>query len=142
MGKVLLLLLVLVAATAGGLYHNYNRNAYLIADLQKPRPYAKVATADLGKLIHAYESEIKQRKARVAAAPSGAESIERRDASDVGGKADAFAGFQRENERWKAQRGQVMEQEVELKQLLFEKTIRDRHLDDPEYVFKQRLLTF
>ncbi len=142
MGKLLLALIVLVGAAAGGLYYNYNRNAYMEADLHQPRPYAQVSTSDLGKLIAAYQSEIKQKKARVAAAPSGSDAIERRDASDIGGKADAFAGFQRENERWKAQRGRVMEQEVELKQLLFEKTIRDRHLDDPQFVFKKRLLTF
>ncbi|MFI5317685.1 MAG: hypothetical protein ACHQ6T_18425, partial [Myxococcota bacterium] len=69
-------------------------------------------------------------------------AIDRRDSSDLGGKADAFAGFQRENERWKAQRGRVMEQQVELEKLLFEKSVRDRHLDDRAFMFKQRLLTF
>jgi hypothetical protein len=142
MVKVLLLLLVIVAAGAGGLYYNYNRNAGLEADLHQPRPYAKIPTADLTKLIQAYQQEIKRRKAGIAAAPAGSDSIERRDSSDLGGRADAFAGFQKENERWKAQRGQVIEQEVQLKDLLFEKSIRDRHLDDPKYVLKQRLLTF
>ena len=142
MGKVLLGLLVLVGACVGGLVYNYNRNAPMEADLHQPRPYANVSTADLGKLIQAYQADIKSKKARVAAAPMGSDSIDRRDASDLGGKADAFAGFQRENERWKEQRGRVMEQEAELKQLLFEKSIRDRHLDDPKYLFKQRLLTF
>lgn len=142
MGKVLLLLVVLVGGSAGGLYYNYQRNSPMEADLHLPRPYANIKTADLAKLIQAYQSDIKQHKARVAAAPSGSDAIDRQDASDVGGKADAFAGFQRENERWKLQRGRVMEQEAELKQLLFEKTIRDRHLDDPRHVFKQRLLTF
>jgi hypothetical protein len=142
MGKVLLLLVVIVGATGGGLYYNYQRNAAMEADLHVPRPYANVSTADLGKLIQAYQADIKLHKARVASAPSGSDAIERKDASDVGGKADAFAGFQRENEHWKAQRGEVMEKEAELKQLLSEKSIRDRHLDDPAYVFKLRLLTF
>jgi hypothetical protein len=142
MGKALLLLVVLVVGAAGGLYYNYNRHASIEADLQKPRPYAKIPTADLAKLIQAYQSDIKRAKARVAAAPTGSDSIDRRDASDVGGKAEAFAGFQHQNEQWKEQRGRVMEQEAELKQLLFEKSIRDRHLDDPRFVFKARLLTF
>jgi hypothetical protein len=142
MGKAVLLLLVLVVAVVGGGYYNYQRNAGIEADLHKPRPYAKFATADITKLIAAYQKEIQGKKARTAAAPSGADAIDRRDASDVGGKADAFAGFQRQNEQWKAQRGQIMEQEVQLKDLQFEKSIRDRHLDDPQYVFKQRLLTF
>lgn len=142
MGKAILLLLVLVALVVGGGFYNYHRNAALEADLHKPRPYAKFSTADITKLIEAYQKDIQRKKARTAAAPSGADAIDRRDDSDVGGRADAFAGFQRENERWKAERGRIMEQEVELKDLLFEKSIRDRHLDDPKYVFKQRLLTY
>ena len=142
MGKALLLLLVLVVAVAGGAYYNYNRNAGLAADLDKPRPYANVATPDLVKLIQNYQLEIQRAKGRTSAAPAGEDAIDRRDSSDVGGKADAFASFQRENERWKARRGEVMEQEAELKNLLFEKSIRDRHLDDPSYVLKARLLTF
>jgi len=142
MAKWLLLFVVLVGAACGGLYYNYQRNAYMEADLHKPRPYAQIPTADLAKLIQAYQGEIKQQKSHIAATPGGSDSIDRQDASDVGGKADAFADFQRANEHWKAQRGRVMEKEVELKDLLFEKTIRDRHLDDPKFVFKQRLLTF
>ena len=142
MGKVLLLLIVIAAAVAGGGYYNYQRNAAIEADLAKPRPYANVPTADLSKLIAAYQGDIKRAKQATAAAPTGADAIDRRDSADVEGKADAFAGFQRENERWKAQRGRVMEQESELQKLLFEKSIRDRHLDDPAFVFKQRLLTF
>ncbi|MFI5317318.1 MAG: hypothetical protein ACHQ6T_16585, partial [Myxococcota bacterium] len=119
MGKALLLLIVLVAAVAGGGYYNYNRNAGMEADLAKPRPYAGVSSADLAKLIAAYQGDIKRAKQATAAAPAGEDAIDRRDSSDLGGKADAFAGFQRENERWKAQRGRVMEQQVELEKLLF-----------------------
>src|SRR5258706_16304000 len=104
MGKLLLALIVLVGAAAGGLYYNYNRNAYMEADLHQPRPYAQVSTSDLGKLIAAYQSEIKQKKARVAAAPSGSDAIDPRDDSDIGGKAAAFARFQRQNARRKAPR--------------------------------------
>ena len=141
MGKVVLLLLVVVVGGAGGLYWNYNRNVGMEADLHKPRPYAGVPTEDLTKLIKAYQGDITRQKSRIAATPGG-DSIDRQDASDLGGKADAFSDFQRANERWKAQRGRVMEKEVELRDLLFEKTIRDRHLDDPKFLFKKRLLTF
>ena len=140
--KYVLLLLVLVGAAAGGLFYNYNRNAGIEADLHKPRPYAKFATKDIEALIAAYQGEIKRAKSRVAAAPGGEDAIAAQAESDVSGKAEAFANFQRNNEQWKRQRGSVMEHEVELQQLQFEKTIRDRHLDDPAYVFKARLLTF
>ncbi|HTO52517.1 MAG TPA: hypothetical protein VMR50_03945 [Myxococcota bacterium] len=142
MTKYVLVLLVLVAGAAGGLYWNYQRNAAMVADLSKPRPYAKFSTADVTKLIAAYQGEIKRKKARVAAAPGGQDAISQKGESDVGGKAEAFENFQHENERWKAQRGAVIEEEVELQALLFEKSIRDRHLDDPDYVFKARLLTY
>ncbi|HTO07121.1 MAG TPA: hypothetical protein VMR86_08690 [Myxococcota bacterium] len=142
MVKLVLLFVVLVAAAGGGLYWNYNRNAGMEADLHKPRPFANLSTPDLVKLIAAYEAETKRAKARVAAAPGGEDAIDRKGESDVGGKAEAFAAFQRQNEAWKAQRGAAMEHQVELEQLKFEKTIRDRHLDDPTEVFKRRLLTF
>ena len=142
MGKILLLLIVLVAAVAGGGYYNYNRNAGIEADLHQPRPYQGYKTEDLAKLIAAYQSEIQRSKGRVASGPGSDDAISAKGESDVGGKAEAFADFQRQNERWKAQRGTVIEKEIELKQLQFEKSIRDRHLDDPKYVFKARLLTF
>jgi hypothetical protein len=142
MGKVLLLLVVLVAAVAGGGYYNYNRNAGMEADLHQPRPYKNFKTEDLTKLIAAYQGEIQRGKARTAGAPGGEDAISAKGDSDVDGKAQAFAEFQRSNERWKAQRGTVIEKEIELKQLQFEKSIRDRHLDDPNYMFKARLLTF
>jgi hypothetical protein len=142
MVKYVFLLVVLVAAAGGGLAWNYQRNAHLEADLHKPRPYATIPTAELPKLIAAYQADIKRRRGGISAAPTGSDAIDRRDDSDVGGKADAFAGFQRQNESWKKQRGMVMEQEVELQKLQFEKSIRDRHLDDPKHVFKLRLLTF
>jgi uncharacterized membrane protein YebE (DUF533 family) len=142
MGKVLFLLVLLVAAVAGRGYWNYNRNAAIEADLHKPRPFANISTPDLMKLIAAYEAENKRAKARVAATPGSDAAISQKDESDIEGKADAFAAFQRQNEAWKAQRGNVMEHQVELEQLRFEKSIRDRHLDDPQEVFKRRLLTF
>lgn len=112
MVKVVLLLLVLVGAAVGAGYWNYNRNAAIEADLHKPRPFAGVSTPDLLKLIAAYEADTKRVKARVAAAPAGEDAISRKDASDVSGKAEAFENFQKENERWKAARGNVTEHQV------------------------------
>jgi hypothetical protein len=142
MVKAVLLLVVLVAAVAGAGYWNYNRNAGIEADLHKPRPFASLSTPDLLKLLAAYEGETNRAKARVAANPGSDSAISQKDASDVEGKAEAFAAFQRQNEAWKARRGNVIEHQVELEQLKFEKSIRDRHLDDPNEVFKRRLLTF
>jgi hypothetical protein len=142
MGKLILLLLLVVGGVVGFGYYNYNRNADIEADAHLPRPYAKYETKDVEAMIKAYQQQIEAAKKRTSAEPTGAGAIDRRDSSDVGGKADAFAGFQRQNEHWKERRGEVFELEGELKKLQFEKSIRDRHLDDPVWVFKARLLTF
>src|SRR5262249_42747445 len=109
MGKAFLLLVLLVGAIVGGGYWNYNRNAAMEADLHKPRPFANISTPDLVKLLAAYEDEAKRAKARVASTPGSDAAISRKGESDVEGKAEAFAQFQRQNEAWKAQRGNVME---------------------------------
>lgn len=136
-----LLLLVLILAVAGGGYWNYQRNAAMDADLGQQRPYKAVPTADLMKLIASSQKDIQRAKGSVASAPSGASAIDAQDSSDVGGKAHAFAGFQRENERWKAQRGAVMEQEALLQELLREKQLRDKDVDSWTRI-KRRVLTF
>jgi hypothetical protein len=140
MGKVMLLLVLLVGLVGGG-YYNYQRNAALDADLQEPRPYRAIPTADLVKLIADTQKDVARRKGSVAGAPHGASAIDAQDSSDLGGKAKAFAGFQRENERWKAQRGAVMEQEILLKEFLHEKQLRDKDLDSFSRI-KRRVLTF
>jgi hypothetical protein len=129
MFKYVLLLIVLVVGLGGAGYYNYQRNAAMDADLLEPRPYRAVPSADLAKIIASTQKDVARRKGSIASAPHGASAIDAKDASDVGGRANAFAGFQRENERWKNERGAMMEQEVLLKQLQHEKELRDKDLD-------------
>jgi len=142
MFKAILALLVLCSAVVGGGYYNYQRNAPMDADLQKERPYKTLATADVQKLLAAYGAEHTRAKNSVANAPGGAGAIDRFAASDVGGKAQGFATFQRENERWKNARGQVFEQEKTLADLRLEKSIRDRGLDIERTRIWRRISTF
>jgi hypothetical protein len=142
MFKAFLALILGVAALAGGAFYNYSRNVGLEADLHKPRPYATLSTPDVAALVAAYEQELARIKGSVAKAPGGEGVIDRFDSSDVGGKAKGFASFQRENERWKNQRGLVFEQEKTLAEARFEKSIRDRRLDDPMHRIWLRLTTF
>ncbi len=142
MFKAFLALILGMAVLAGGAFYNYSRNAGLEADLHKPRPYATLSTPDVAALVAAYEQELARLKGSVAKAPGGEGVIDRFDSSDVGGKAKGFASFQRENERWKNQRGRVFEQEKTLADARFEKSIRDRRLDDPMHRIWLRLTTF
>jgi hypothetical protein len=140
MGKVVLLLALLLGLVGAG-YYNYNRNEAMDADLKEPRPYRAIPSADLAKLIASSQKDIARKKGAIAAAPHGASAIDAQDSSDVGGKAKAFAGFQRENERWKEQRGAVMDQEILLKDLQHEKQLRDKDVDSFTRI-KRRVLTF
>ncbi len=142
MFKAILALLVLVIGAGGGGYYNYHRNAPMDADLQQPRPFASLRTPDVAKLLSAYEQDVARLKGSVAQAPGGADVIDRFDASDVGGKAQGFANFQKDNQRWKNARGQVFELEKTIKDLRFEKSIRDRGLDDEQTRILRRLTTF
>jgi hypothetical protein len=141
MFKYVFLLIVLVVGLGGAGYYNYQRNAAMDADLAENRPYRAVPSADLAKIIASTQKDVARRKANLASAPSGASNIDATDASDVGGRAHAFEGFQRENDAWKNQRGAAMEQEVLLKDLLHEKQLRDKDLD-PVSRIKRRVLTF
>jgi hypothetical protein len=142
MFKVILALLIVGGALGGGAYYNYQRNAPMDADLAQPRPYKTISTEQVTELLKAYQSDVARVKGSVANAPGGAGAIDRADASDVGGKAKGFASFQRENERWKKERGQVFEQEKTLADLRFEKSIRDRKLDDEWTRIWNRVSTF
>ena len=142
MVKAFLLLLVLLVAAAGTGYWNYNRNAGLVADAYQERPYKTLSTADVTQLLAAYEKEAGRAKQGVMGAPGEASQIDAYDSSDVGGKAEAFAQYQRQNDHWKNERGKAMEQEFMVKGLRFEKSIRDRHLDDEKARFWLRLTTF
>ena len=142
MFKAILAILVVLAAVAGGGYWNYNRNAGLVADAYKDRPYKTLSTPDVAKLLAAYEADAKRAKQGVAGSPGEASQIDAYDSSDVGGKAEAFAQYQRQNERWKQERGRAMEQQYMVEALRFEKSVRDRHLDDEHARLWLRLTTF
>ena len=142
MVKAILLLLVLAIGVGGAGYYNYVRNAPMDSDLSQPRPYKTLATPDVAKLLAAYEADLGRAKGSVAKAPGGEAVIERFDASDVGGKAQGFASFQRDNQRWKNQRGKVFELEKTVSDLRLEKSIRDRGLDDEHTRVWRRVTTF
>ena len=142
MFKAVLAIVVLLAVVVGGGYYNYTRNAGLVADVEGPRPYKSLSDADFKKLLAAYEGELAHAKQGVANSPGEAAQIDSYDSSDVGGKAQGFASYQRQNERWKHERGRVMEQEHMVKELRTEKAIRDRHLDDDWARLWLRLTTF
>ncbi len=142
MFKTILALLVLLIGVGGGGYYNYMRNAPMDADLHLPRPFGTFKTPDVAQLLAAYEKDLARLKGGVAKAPGGEGVIDRFDASDVGGKAQGFASFQRENERWKNARGQVFELEKTVKDLRLEKSIRDRGLDVERTRIWRRVSTF
>ena len=142
MFKAILFLLVLVIGVGGGGYYNYTRNEPMDADLHKQRPFSSLKTPDVTQLLAAYEKDVARLKAGVASAPGGEGVIDRFDASDVGGKAQGFASFQRDNERWKNKRGQVFELEKTIADLRAEKSIRDRGLHIEKTRIWRRVSTF
>lgn len=142
MVKAILALLVLGIALGGGGYYNYTRNAPLDADLNKPRPYKSLSTPDVAQLLSAYQADLNRLKGSVGTKPGGEGVIDRFDASDVGGKAQGFASFQRDNQRWKNARGQVFELEKTIADVRLEKSIRDRGLDVESARIWRRISTF
>jgi len=142
MFKAILALVVLVIGVGGGGYYNYKRNAPMDADLHLPRPFKSNATPDVSRLLAAYEADLARLKGSVSSAPGGEGVIDRFDASDVGGKAQGFASFQRDNQRWKNARGQVFELEKTVGDLRLEKSIRDRGLDVEQTRIWRRVSTF
>ena len=142
MFKAVLALVVVLVALAGGGFWNYQRNAHLVADVEKPRPYGSLSDADFEQMLAAYEGEARRAKQGVANTPGEAAQIDAYGSSDLGGKAEGFESYQRQNERWKRERGRAMEQDFMVKELRAEKAIRDRGLDDPRKRFWLRLTTF
>jgi hypothetical protein len=142
MGKAFLAIVVLAALVGGGGYWNYQRNAHLVAEIEGPRPYGSLSDADFEQLLAAYELQAKHARAGVATTPGEAAQVDAYDRSDVGGRAEGFESYQRQNDKWKRERGHAMEQEAMVKELRKEKTIRDRGLDDPSARFWYRLTTF
>ena len=55
---------------------------------------------------------------------------------------DVTIAAERENDRWKNQRGRVFEQEKTIADVRFEKSIRDRGLDDEWAIIWRRISTF
>ena len=141
MFKYVFVLVVLVVGLVGAGYYNYQRNEGMDADLLENRPYRAVPSAELAKIIASTQKDIARRKGSIDSAPHGASAIDAKDVSDLDGRAHAFEGFQRENERWKNQRGAVMEQEALLKELIHERDLRTRDLDKMSRI-KRRVLTF
>jgi len=142
MFKAILALFILGIGIGGGGYYNYTRNAPLDADLHLPRPFKTLSTADVGKLLSAYQADLARLKGSVASTPGGDGVIDRFDSSDVGGKAQGFASFQRDNQRWKNTRGQVFEIEKTVSDLRLEKSIRDRGIHIERTRIWRRVSTF
>ncbi len=119
---------IIVCALLIGGSVNYLRNAPLDAELQN-RTYAELKANDLDALLVAYEQETRRLRAWVDEEPMAAPTDRARSASDVGGKAETFSRFQREANRWRAQRYEVLEREATIEALQKEKSIRARGLN-------------
>ncbi len=140
MGEKSTLLIIGCALLIGGSV-NYLRNAPLDAELQN-RTYAELKSDDLDALLAAYEQETRRLRAWVDEEPMAAPVNRARSASDVGGKAETFSRFQREANRWRAQRYEVLEGEATIDALQKEKSIRARGLDLRWRQILRRLTTF
>lgn len=119
-------LLLLVALLVGGGY-NYHRNAPLDRELEF-RPYAGLKDADLAALLAVHRAKRDQ-----IAASFGERGPEAGFAalapSDYPGKVTAFERFQRENERWKQGRRDMLTQQTMVDALELEQRIRSEGLD-------------
>ncbi len=132
---------IIVCALLIGGFANYLRNAPLDAELQN-RTYAELKADDLDALLAAYELETRRLRAWVDEEPMAAPADRTRSASDVGGKAETFSRFQREANRWRAQRSRVLEGEATIDALQKEKSIRARGLDLRWRQILRRVTTF
>ena len=128
MGDKSTLFMIVVCVLLIGGFVNYRRNAPLDAELQN-RTYAELKSDDLDALLAAYEQETQRLRAWVDEEPMAVPADRARSASDVGGKAETFSRFQREANRWRAQRYEVLESEASVDALRREKSIRARGLD-------------
>ncbi len=140
MGDKSTLLIIGCALLIGGSV-NYLRNAPLDAELQN-RTYAELKSYDLDALLAAYEQQTQRLRGWVDEEPMAAPVDRARSASDVGGKAETFSRFQREANRWRAQRSEVLEGEATIAALQQEKSIRARGLDLRWRQILRRLTTF
>jgi hypothetical protein len=134
-----LLILMLCALTIGG-FVNYRRNAPLDAELQN-RTYADLKDPDLDTLIQAYEEETRRLRAWVEQEPSANVPSQALDDSDLGGKVKMFERYQRETNRWRSLRQEVLQREATLEALNKEKNLRARGLDERWRQILRRLIT-
>jgi len=141
MGDKSTLFMIVVCALLIGGFVNYRRNAPLDAELQN-RTYAELKSDDLDALLAAYEQQTRRLRAWVDEEPMAAPVDRARSASDVGGKAETFSRFQREANRWRAQRSEVLEGEATIAALQQEKSIRARGLDLRWRQILRRVTTF
>lgn len=137
--KSTLLILVLCALTIGG-FVNYRRNAPLDAELQN-RTYADLKDPDLDTLIQAYEEETRRLGAWVEQEPSARVPSQALDASDLGGKVKTFERYQRETNRWRSLRQEVLQREATLEALNKEKNLRARGLNQRWRQILRRVIT-
>lgn len=130
---------MLLGLVCGGGYYNYQRNAHLDKDL-KFRPFAGITDPELQVLVEAYETKM-QHMARNFGA-SGPQVHNRRAApSDLPSKVAAFEQFQRENERWKEGRRQILSESATIDQLRHEQKIREQGLHKPWVRMMRRVTT-
>ena len=141
MGDKSTLFVIIVCALLIGGFVNYRRNAPLDAELQN-RTYSELKADDLDALLAAYEQEIRRLRVWVDEEPMAAPADRARSASDVGGRAETFSRFQREANRWRALRYEVLEREASIEALQHEKSIRARGLDLRWRQILQRVTTF
>ena len=137
--KSMPVLVALCAVLIGG-FVNYQRNAPLDVELQN-RTYAELKQADLEALLAAYQLETQRLRVWVDQEPPAGTPDHAKGASDVGGKAETFARFQREANRCRALRQEVLEREATIEALEKEKSIRARGLDQPWRQILRRLTT-
>ena len=139
-GKSTLFVLVVCALLIGG-FVNYRRNAPLDAELQS-RSYADLKSRDVAMLIEAYEQETRRLRVWAEQEPTAAHARRAPDASDVGGKAERFSRFQREAQRWRTLRQEILEREATIEALQKEQSIRARGLDRRWRQILRRVTTF
>ena len=137
--KSTLVLFVLCALTIGG-FVNYRRNAPLDAEL-KNRTYADLKARDLDTLIQAYEQETRRLRAWVDQEPLADVPSQALDDSDLGGKVKTFERYQREANRWRSLRQEVLQREATLEALNKEKDLRARGLDQRWRQILRRITT-
>ncbi len=142
MARALMLLLVLTAALTGAGYWNYQRNAALDRELQQPRPYRTLSTAQLRELVDAYRGESKRLDRRLSQTSTGEGAMGRHQAADFAGRVESFDRFQQQNREWRELRGSGFETQSAIADLERELRIRETGLDQPSRRIWRRLSTF